>query len=121
MIPADELARLRELAQEVIADRARVEASSDKWAFADHSLVAHWHVATDPQTILSLLDALEQVQVDARRLDWLDRDDIELRPCTRVGEPWVQILRSRDGALIAQDATIRAAIDAALARQEQHE
>lgn len=62
-------------------------------------------------------DALRK---DAERLDWLDRYDIDHHPFTDPvsGKPKYALFRRGTLDLISSGDTIRAAIDAALAREE---
>ncbi len=57
---------------------------------------------------------LEALRRDAERLDWLDRDDIDVICSVGDGVPFVRIERSRDGKVLGIGSTIRAAIDAAM-------
>ncbi len=71
--------------------------------------------------IIRLLRAWPEPDKDAERLDWLDRDDIELSPCVRMDKPIVLIFHRKSGRLIGEGLDIRAAIDAAMTASQQEE
>ncbi len=57
--------------------------------------------------------------MDSARLDWLDRDDIELIFTTdsKTGEPLVIVARASDGHVLGAEQNLRAAIDAAMSNR----
>jgi multidrug resistance efflux pump len=94
----DEVAQLRAAAAEITALRAELVET--------HEMVRARHAA------------LIAAEADAARLEWLDRDDVELKPTTASGRPTVLILSAKNGTLIAKGDNIRAAIDAAMSERK---
>jgi hypothetical protein len=101
----DEVAQLRAAAAEITALRERVAEAEAARALLAGDLTAAYNRA-------------EAAEADAARLEWLDRDDVELKPTTASGRPTVLILSAKNGTLIAKGDNIRAAIDAAMSERK---
>jgi hypothetical protein len=151
-----DLARLRELAQRVAegpyfvalddAEECGPHANSglslvetgrrEDWPIARlcETQSANWIAATDPQTILSLLDELEQARKDSARLDYLqsqigagkwgcyyviqrlDSGEVYVRPASnKHGDWWNDPNRPQE--VNGPFHTVREAIDRAIAEQ----
>lgn len=58
-------------------------------------------------------EAERKLAEERERVNWLDRDDVTLVPTTRMDKPIVLIFSAKNGHLIGEGETLRAAIDAA--------